>query len=347
MPEDQLITRTDRGLYCSIGDFYIDPWKPVERAVVTHAHGDHYTYGCGVYLVARPGELVFRKRLGASAPIKPLDYGATQTRNGVQISLHPAGHILGSAQVRIEYQGHVAVVTGDYKIEPDTTCAPFELQRCHHLITEATFGLPIYHWQPQHKIFEQINNWWGANAAENKASLIYCYVLGKAQRLIAGVDSSIGPIYTHGGVEAMNAVYRESGVSLPTTTYATSAAKGSFRGALVVAPLSVRNTGWVQRLGEHSTAYVSGWMRIRGTRRRQAVDRGFALSDHVDWNGLISTVRATGAERIGVTHGYTGVVSRWLREQGMNAYSIETRYSDDAEAEIVEETSGETGEEAS
>lgn len=343
MRSESLVTLTDSGLYCSAGDFYIDPWKPVDRAVVTHAHSDHFAYGCNVYLVARPGENIFRKRLG-DATIKPLDYGETLTRNGVQISLHPAGHILGSAQVRIEYQGYVLVVSGDYKIEPDKTCAPFELVRCHEFITEATFGLPIYRWQPQQVVFDQINQWWRSNATEGKASLIYCYALGKAQRLIAGVDSSIGPIYTHGAVESLNAVYRAAGIDLPPTTYATTAQKRDFRGALIGAPLSMRGSSWTQRFGEHASAFASGWMRIRGTRRRRAMDRGFVLSDHIDWDGLMNTVRATGAERIGVTHGYIAVVVRWLREQGMDAYGIATRYSDEGEdaGEIAGESEGET-----
>ncbi|MCC7449189.1 MAG: ligase-associated DNA damage response exonuclease [Anaerolineae bacterium] len=334
---------TDSGLYCSAGDFYIDPWKPVDRAVVTHAHSDHFAYGCKVYLVARPGENIFRKRLGDAA-IKPLDYGETLTRNGIQISLHPAGHILGSAQVRIEHQGHVLVISGDYKIEPDKTSTPFELLHCHEFITEATFGLPIYRWQPQQIVFDQINQWWRSNAADGKASLIYCYALGKAQRLIAGVDASIGPIYTHGAVESLNAVYRAAGVDLPPTTYATTAQKRDFRGALIVAPLSMRGSSWTQRFGEHASAFASGWMRIRGTRRRRAMDRGFVLSDHIDWDGLMHTVRATGAARIGVTHGYIPVVVRWLREQGMDAYGIATRYSDEGEdaGEIAGESEGET-----
>jgi putative mRNA 3-end processing factor len=324
-----LLTANENGFYCRAGDFYIDPWRAVPRAVVTHAHADHYAWGCGSYLVAQEGVHIFRSRLGDTAVIETLPYGDSITINGVKISFHPAGHILGSAQIRLEYQGEVWAVSGDYKLEVDSTCAPFELVRCHHFITEATFGLPIYRWQPQREILRDINQWWQSNADEGRASIIYCYALGKAQRVIAGVDSSIGVILTHGSIERMNQAYRASGVALPETIYAKAADKADYKRALIIAPLSARGTSWVRRFGEHASGYTSGWMRIRGARRRRAVDRGFVLSDHADWNALLKTIAATGAERVGVTHGYTAVLSRWLNEQGVSAYSIDTRYTGD------------------
>ena len=322
-----LLAPTEFGLYCAVGDFYIDPWRPVARAVVTHAHSDHCVYGSQSYLVAQPGAQVARLRLGEQAAIQTVAYGETVQINGVQVSLHPAGHILGSAQVRVQSAGEVWVVSGDYKRENDPTCAPFEPLQCHTFITEATFGLPIYHWQPQQETFDQINQWWRTNAAHQRASILYCYALGKAQRVLAGIDATIGPIFTHGAVERLNGAYRASGVTLPPTTYAMSVGKVDYRNALIIAPVSARATSWVNRFGEHSSGYVSGWMRIRGARRQRAVDRGFVLSDHADWDGLLATIRATGAERIGVTHGYTAVLTRWLLEQGVNAYVIDTRYS--------------------
>lgn len=326
-----LLTPTASGLYCEVGDFYIDPWKPVPRAVVTHAHADHYAWGCGAYLVAAEGANVFRVRLGAEARINTRPYGDSTIVNGVQISFYPAGHILGSAQVRVEYKGEVWVVSGDYKTEADRTCTPFEVVPCHHFISEATFGLPIYRWQPQREIFAEMNQWWATNAVEGKASILYCYALGKAQRVLAGVDPTIGTILTHGAVEQMNSAYRASGIELPPTTYAMNAKKQELRGALIIAPVSARDTAWVRRFGAHATGYTSGWMRIRGTRRRRAVDRGFILSDHADWDNLLTTIRATGAERIGVTHGYVPVLSRYLQEQGMNAYGLETRYGNESD----------------
>lgn len=348
MQTEPLLTTTDAGFYCAAGDFYIDPWRPVPRAVVTHAHADHYAWGCDHYLVAAEGKQVFRTRLGAEAKIQTQPYGESLEHNGVRISFHPAGHILGSAQIRVEYGGEVWVVTGDYKTEADSTCAPFDVVPCHGFITEATFGLPIYAWRPQQQIFDEINGWWRQNAAQGRASVLYCYALGKAQRVLAGIDASIGPIFTHGATERLNEAYRASGIALPETTYALAAKKTDFAGALICAPTSVRGTSWLNRFGPFSSGYVSGWMRVRGQRRQRAVDRGFVLSDHVDWRALMDTIKATGAERVGVTHGYIPVVVRYLREQGIDAYGIDTHYSsevddsaeaDDANDEQDEQTS--------
>jgi putative mRNA 3-end processing factor len=327
MQKQPLITLTANGFYSPVGDFYVDPWQPVPRALVTHAHADHCTWGSDSYLVAQEGETVFRVRLGENANIQTLPYGEATTINGVRVSFHPAGHILGSSQIRLEYQGEILVISGDYKVQADATCAPFEVVPCHHFITEATFGLPIYHWQPSEDVFQQINSWWAANAENGKASILYCYALGKAQRIISGLDASIGSILTHGAVERLNQAYRAAGVQLPATEYAKTADKALFRRALVIAPVSARGTTWVRRFGAHSSGFASGWMRIRGARRQRSVDRGFILSDHADWDGLQTTIKATGAERVGVTHGYIPVLTRWLTEQGLDAYGIDTRYS--------------------
>jgi putative mRNA 3-end processing factor len=329
MQQETLLQLTDKGLYCPVGNFYVDPWQPVERAIVTHAHGDHATWGCRRYLVADEGKHVFRTRLGPDATIQTLPYGETKDVDGVRVSLHPAGHILGSAQIRIEYQGEVWVVSGDYKLEPDVTCAPFELVRCHIFITESTFGLPIFRWQSETDIFDSINTWWRANQEAGKASLLFGYTLGKAQRLIAGVDASIGPIYTHGAVERINKDYRASGVPLPDTIYAGGVGKTDWSRGLIIAPPSARATPWTRRFGTLSTGFASGWMRIRGARRQRSVDRGFVLSDHVDWPRLLETISATGAERVWVTHGYTAVVVRWLVEHGIDARIAPTRFSDE------------------
>jgi putative mRNA 3-end processing factor len=340
MTTHDLITLTEHGFYCPPGDFYIDPWHSVPRALVTHAHGDHCTWGCEAYLVAQEGETVFRVRLGADARIQTLPYGEATSINGVKVSFHPAGHILGSAQIRLEYLGEIWVASGDYKVQPDSTCTPLEVVRCHHFITEATFGLPIYHWQPSETVFQQINGWWAGNAENGKASILYCYALGKAQRVLSGLDPSIGSILTHGAVERLNQAYRAAGVALPPTQYAKTADKALFRRALVIAPVSARGTTWVRRFGAHASGFASGWMRIRGTRRQKAVDRGFILSDHADWEGLQTTIRATRAERVGVTHGYVPVLARWLNEQGIDAYGIDTRYTgerDDAPEEAGED----------
>ncbi|MBX9694473.1 MAG: ligase-associated DNA damage response exonuclease [Cyanobacteria bacterium] len=327
-----MILATDKGLYCEEGDFYIDPWRPVERAVITHAHSDHARAGSRSYLCARQSAGVMRYRIGPDISVQTVEYGETVRMNGVTISLHPAGHILGSAQVRIEHRGEVWVVSGDYKTLPDPTCEAFEVVRCNTFITESTFGLPIYRWTSSLHVLEQINSWWSKNAQEGKASLLLAYSLGKAQRVIHGVDNTIGPVYTHGATEAINEIYRASGVELPMTTRVSQLGKGtSLGGALVVAPQSVQRSGWLKRLGKHSTAFASGWMRIRGIRRRSALDRGFVLSDHADWPGLLDTINATGAEQILVTHGYSDVLVRYLREQGKQAFTMETRFQGESE----------------
>ena len=328
-----LIEHSPRGLYCAAGDFYIDPWRPVDRAVITHAHGDHARPGSASYLAARPGLPVLQTRLGPDAAIEGLAYGERRTVGGVTVSLHPAGHVLGSSQVRIESGGEVWVVSGDYKLDPDPTCEPFEPVRCHAFITESTFGLPIYRWRTHAEIFGGIDRWWAANAAQGRASVLFGYAFGKAQRILASVDASIGPILVHGAVEALNRGYRESGVALPETRLATEAKKADAAGALVVAPPSAQGTPWLRRFGDYSDAFASGWMQIRGARRQRAVDQGFVLSDHADWPSLGRAIAATGAERIFVTHGSVETMVRWLTEQGYDARAIETHFEGEAGAE--------------
>ena len=328
-----LISLTPAGLFCEAGDFYIDPWRPVSRAVITHAHSDHASPGHEHYLVAKAGEHVTRRRVG-DADIQTIDYGVALSMNGVRVSLHPAGHVLGSSQVRIEHGGEVWVASGDYKVQHDPTCAPYEPVACDTFITESTFGLPIYRWREPADLFGEVDQWWRANQAADRASVIYAYALGKAQRLLASIDSSIGPIYTHGAVESMNEAYRASGVSLPPTQYVSAMPRGhDFSRALIVAPPSAQNTPWMRRFGAYADAFASGWMQIRGIRRRRAVDRGFALSDHADWPGLLSAVTATGAHRVYVTHGYSDPLVRWLCERGVDAQTLSTRYTGEQGAE--------------
>jgi putative mRNA 3-end processing factor len=329
-----LITSTSRGLYCEAGDFYIDPWLPVERAVITHAHGDHARPGSAAYLAAKPGLPVLRTRLGEDAAIEGLAYGEARDIGGVKVSLHPAGHVLGSSQVRIEHAGEVWVVSGDYKLDPDPTCAPFEPVRCHTFITESTFGLPIYRWRTPDEIFADVNAWWRANAAAGRASVLFGYAFGKAQRVLASVDASIGPIVVHGAVDVLNRGYRECGVRLPETRMVTDfEAKKDFAGALIVAPPSAQSSPWLKRFGDYSDAFASGWMAIRGARRRRVVDQGFVLSDHADWPSLNRAIESTGAERVFVTHGHTTPLVQWLTERGLDAHTMKTEFEGEAGAE--------------
>jgi len=331
---DMVVVRKE-GLFCVPGGFYIDPWQPVQRAVITHGHGDHARPGHDHYLCATPGMGILRTRLG-QVNVQGLAYGEVLEHNGVRISLHPAGHVLGSAQVRMEYRGEVWVASGDYKVEPDATCAPFEPVRCHCFITESTFGLPIYRWLPQQAVFDEMNAWWRRNAQEGRCSVMLCYAFGKAQRILSGLDPAIGPIVCHGAVEPLNRVYREGGIALPATVMVSEVDKAALRQALVLAPPSAAGSPWIRRFGDFSDAFASGWMQLRGARRRRAVDRGFVLSDHADWPGLMQAIRATGAQRVIVTHGSIPVMVRWLCQNGYDAKGFDTEYGDEEAGEAVE-----------
>ncbi len=337
-----LIQLTDRGLYCKQGDFYIDPWLPVEKAIVTHAHADHSYRGNQDYLIPKEGEKLSRIRLGDEAKLETMSYGETTSINGVKISFHPAGHVLGSAQVRVEYKGEVWVISGDYKLTPDATCAPFEHIKCNFLITEATFGLPIYRWQPTEFIFGEINHWWRKNQSDEKVSVIFAYSLGKAQRVMNGIDRKIGKIFTHGAVERLTEAYRESGVDLPETKYVGAVEnKKEFAGSLIVAPPSAIGSTWLRRFGKHSTGFCSGWMTVRGARRRKAVDRGFVLSDHADWTELQTVIKEANAETVFVTHGFIPELVRWLNENGQHAEPLKAQYVGDEGIFESEETESE------
>jgi putative mRNA 3-end processing factor len=336
-----MLRLTAQGLYCEAGDFYIDPWEPVDRALITHAHGDHARWGSRSYLAATEGERVLRTRLGPDAAIETVQYGETRDVGGVRVSFHPAGHILGSAQIRVEHRGEVWVVSGDYKTDPDPTCTAFEPVRCHTFVTESTFGLPIYRWCPQSEVFGEIVTWWSANAAAGRASVLFGWALGKAQRVLAGLlDATVGPIYTHGAVERLVRDYREAGIALPPTAHAASMPpKHDFGGSLIVAPPSAAGSTWMRRFGEVSTGFASGWMQVRGTRRRRSVDRGFVLSDHVDWPSLLAAIDATGAQRVWVTHGFREPVVRWLNERSIEAVAVASRWEgEDAETADAAET---------
>ena len=328
-----LIELTDAGLYCRLGGFHIDPWRGVDRAVITHAHSDHARWGSRNYLAAEPGRKLMALRLGA-INLDTLAYGQTTILNGVSVSLHPAGHVLGSSQVRVEHDGEIWVVSGDYKVQPDSTAAAIEPLRCHTFITESTFAMPVYRWQLSSEVFASINEWWSANRDAGKASILFAYSLGKAQRILAGIDAGIGPIYTHGAVENVTQAYRESGVVLPATTPVGEEVRGgrkAWSGALIVAPPSADGSPWMRKFQPASTAVASGWMQIRGARRRRSVDRGFVLSDHADWPGLLQVIEQTSATRVLATHGFTAVLARWLRDRGIDGGVIATRFGDDEE----------------
>lgn len=326
-----VLTFTDRGIYCPAADVYIDPWKPVDRALITHGHADHARSGMGQYLATESAAPVIRHRLG-DVTMDTVKYGEVTRINDANISFHPAGHVPGSAQIRVEVGGEVWVVSGDYKLEDDGVSEPFESVPCHSFITECTFGLPVFNWDAPALINAEINRWWATNAAEGKFSICGAYSLGKAQRILAALDPSIGPILTHGAVENTNAVLREQGIVLPDTVLVTPDTDAkTYKGAFILAPPSALGSNWARRFRPASTAFASGWMALRGVRRRRAADRGFVLSDHADWVGLNKAIADTGAERVFVTHGYTSVFRRWLEEQGYDAGIVSTEYGDEAE----------------
>jgi putative mRNA 3-end processing factor len=328
-----MLTATSDGLYCAAGDFHIDPWNPVARAVVTHAHGDHARLGSASYLCAAPGAGLLRRRFGSDTVIETLQYGQRLTLGDVVVSLHPAGHVLGSAQLRLEPRsGAVAsgvwVVTGDYKRDADPTCAAFEPVACDTFVTESTFGLPIYRWDPTDAVIQDIFGWWNGNAAEGKSSVLFCYTIGKAERILAELARVTDrTVFVHGMMLPMIEAYRDEGVALLPVRSATDQPRGtSFAGELVLAPLPARGTPWMRRLGNHSDAFASGLMRVRGVRRQRAFDRGFVLSDHADWPALLRTVRDTGARRVFATHGHAEPLARFLAEQGWEAGIMRTAW---------------------
>ena len=406
--EPDLLRSDDRGLWCARGGFHIDPWRAAPVAVITHAHGDHATWGSGVYWCSAEGAGVLRRRVGANADIRAVPWGQRVRLGDTDVSFHPAGHVLGSAQVRVEPVGGgpVWVASGDYKRDADPTCSPFEVVACDVFITEATFAMPIYRWRETREVVDEIRAWWAGNAAEGKVSALFCYALGKAQRLLAELGGTAlqsrreqtgggaggqplpGPVFIHGSVRPLVDEYRVAGVALPETRLVTEevaaggvesvmddgapragaggaggAAGGDtpgsathdgavdakparakrrkrnaaeFAGALVVAPPSAAGSPWMRNFGAAErveTAFASGWMRVRGVRRWRGYDRGFVLSDHADWPGLIRTVRETGASRVLATHGSVGVLSRYLREQGVEAQPLATGYRAEAEEE--------------
>ena len=326
-----LLRFTPNGIYCPQADVYVDPWRRVGRALITHAHADHSRWGMGHYLAHHHSLPVMRLRLGEDISVQGISYREKIWINGVEISFHPAGHIIGSSQIRLSYKGETWVVAGDYKIQNDGLATPFEPVRCTHFITESTFGLPIYRWQAQSVVMTEINQWWAHNASQGLASLISAYSLGKAQRILQQIDHSIGPVFTHGAVESTNQALRDAGIPLKDSQLVIAQGpkaqkKSDFRQALVIAPPGAIDSAWARRFQPFSLGVASGWMQLRGARRRRAADRGFVLSDHADWDGLNMAVRESGAEQIYVTHGYTDIFSRWLQEQGISAQIVQTEF---------------------
>ncbi|MEM9089878.1 MAG: ligase-associated DNA damage response exonuclease [Cyanobacteria bacterium P01_F01_bin.53] len=322
-----LITVRPEGLYCAAGDFYIDPWKPVETALITHAHADHAYSGHKHYTATAISEGILRKRLGKGINLSGVAYGDKLKLGKTWVSFHSAGHVLGSAQVRVEHKGEVWAVSGDYKRDADPSCEPFEVIECDSFITEATFGLPIYRWDSGEVTAEQIYHWWQGDLT--RPSLLFCYAFGKSQRVLAELTKFTDKtVYLHGAVHNLTDIYRDVGVEMvPTVPVSEMEKSYKFTGALIIAPPSGHRSNWMKRFKRPQTAFASGWMAVRGARRRRGYERGFVLSDHADWPGLINTVKQTKAKNIYVTHGQNDVLARYLTEEmGLNARPLKTLF---------------------
>lgn len=330
-----LIEFTDKGLYCAPGNFYIDPWQGVDRAVITHAHSDHARAGSNAYLCHHLTKPLLQLRLGDHS-YQSVEWGEIVMMNDVKVSLHPAGHIIGSSQIRIEYKGEVWVVSGDYKTEPDGISGIFEPVKCHTFITESTFGLPIYKWKPQQELFEDIQQWILQNQSQGKTSVVIAYSLGKAQRVLQAIAGVTNNIFVHGAVWNVQQALLQSGLDLPAVQRVwPDMPKETFKNSVVIAPPSAEDSPWMKRFGSYEVGVCSGWMQVRGNVRRKNVDAGFALSDHADWNGLLSAIKATGSQKVFVTHGFQAALSRYLKENGIEAGEVKTEYGNDEGDEPV------------
>ncbi|TAF54942.1 MAG: ligase-associated DNA damage response exonuclease [Sphingobacteriia bacterium] len=328
-----LLQLSPQGLYCAVGDFFIDPWGPVNKALITHAHSDHARGGSQHYMCQDLTKPILQLRLGKIA-VDSLPYGKPVWHNGVKISFHPAGHVLGSAQIRLEYQGETWVVSGDYKTAADGLSTPFEPVACQHFITESTFGLPIYQWAPQAEVFSQMRNWALAQQSKDRIPVFEAYGLGKAQRILPAFAQAQIPIYLHPRIWHTHQAFLEAGVDLPTVLPLTAAhAKAFLPEAVVIAPPGSSLQAYLPKNKTVSTAMCSGWMTVNAQRKQQDKDAGFALSDHADWPGLLSAVKATGAENIYVTHGFQTIFTRYLNEQGWRAQELKTAFQGDAATE--------------
>ncbi len=322
-----LITVRQEGLYCEPGEFYIDPWKPVDCALITHAHSDHARSGSRQYYATQISEGILRKRLGQETPLQGVEYGEKIKLGQTWVSFHPAGHVLGSAQIRVECGDEVWVVSGDYKRCADPTCDPFEVIPCDSFITEATFGLPIYRWNSGAETCREIYQWWQEDS--ERPSLLFCYAFGKAQRILSELRQFTDkPVYVHGAIHVLTEIYREVGVPMVETVPASEMPRDyKFKGDLVLAPPSAHRSSWMKRFPQPQTAFASGWMAVRGARRRRGYERGFVLSDHADWPGLVKTVQQMQAKTIYVTHGQVEVLSRYLTEvEGLNSLPLKTLF---------------------
>ncbi len=321
-----MLVMTKQGLYCPAGNFYIDPSRSVDHAVITHAHSDHARRGSKNYYCNSSGISLLKNRLGQKISVTGYDYNEAFYLDGVKISFHSAGHILGSSQVRIEHHGEVWVASGDYKREPDPTCAPFEVVTCDVFVTEATFGAPSFKWPKQNDLGQEIMDWWNMNSALGINCVLFAYSLGKAQRVLGLLEPyAHKAVYCHPNVSSLNDCYRAEGIRLsPTQCLSQVASEETLHGELFLVPPSFLKTDAAKVIGEHyETAFASGWMAGGSSAfgRRSSYDRGFVMSDHADWSDLVRTVQESQAKTVYVQHRGQGALVKHLRKLGLKAFS--------------------------
>lgn len=333
----KFIRFTKKGIYCIPGKFYLDPWLPVDYAVISHGHADHARWGMKHYLCHHYSKPILQHRIGKDISIESMGYRETKTINGVAVSFFPAGHLIGSAQIRLEYKGYVIVFSGDYKVKNDGLSTPFEPVSCHEFITESTFGLPVYNWLPEADLQQQLHDWVHQNKQNGRTSVFIGYSLGKSQRimkLLEGVDE----IYVHSAIHHINNAIAQTGIHLPEAQLLEyHFDKEQVRNRIVILPPALLGARLLKKIPNAATAICSGWMQIRGNRRWKGVDAGFAVSDHADWKGLLAAVKATGAEKVYVTHGSQAIFSKYLNETGIWSKEVKTEYGNEEEEALKEE----------
>lgn len=329
-----MITFRPEGIYCEAGDFYIDPWLPVSKALITHGHADHARWGMKSYLCHEHTRPILRSRLSPDLHIEALPYGKEIRIHNVKVSFHPAGHILGSAQIRLEHKGKITVISGDYKTQDDGLSTPFEPLRCHEFVSESTFGLPIYNWLPTHELEKQMQEWVNYNQSIGKTSVFVGYSLGKAQRIMKALEG-VGDLNVHYSIAKLNMAYESVGINLPQYNIIDFREDVRYLDKkIVIVPPAIVDSNIIRKIPNAATAICSGWMQVRGARRWRSADAGFAMSDHADWQGLLQAIKETQAERVYVTHGQTAIFTRYLNEMGILAQEVTTAFGQEEDESI-------------
>ena len=309
---ENLVKKDIQGTFCQTGNFWIDPAKPVKRALITHAHFDHISFGCEEYICSPETVSLLKERIGNNIKVKSYGYDEIFKINGIKISFHPSGHILGSSQIKLEGGNEKWLITGDFKRQRDDTCLNYQEVKTDFLICESTFALPIFNWASTNKIVDEIVDW--VNESPNLTSILFCYSLGKAQRILNELkNKKIKKIYAHRSIKKINDIYIKQGIKLEDIAKIDKEiATKDYKGSLLLMPPSQNKANLLNRFGDYQTAFASGWMIIRALKNRSGYDKGFAISDHADWNGLIKTIKSSKAEKVFLDHGNGESLAKYL-----------------------------------